>query len=127
MQVPGMRRNCQSSKIYSNPNLPQNNIALYNDRIINHSTIPQNSSEHNPTANFNHNQNKNSSLTYRTKYPTYLPDDFTLDETDGVVKQATGCLSNDALKHAYMISSKLSQNKWTGYAQLTDEELSLIR
>ncbi|CAF2522868.1 unnamed protein product [Rotaria sp. Silwood2] len=130
MQISAIRRNYPSSKIYSNNNnndLSETNSILYNDRIIKPSIMQPNLSEHNIYSTLNYNHNKNPSFTYRTKYSTYLPDDFTLDETSGCVEHSTGIFTDEVLKHVYSISNKLSQNKSVLLVQLTEDELAFTR
>ncbi|CAF3437133.1 unnamed protein product [Rotaria socialis] len=133
MQVSAMRRNCQSSKIYLNNSSSQQNSSLYNDRIINRSAIPSNISERDLSSNLscnqnqNQNQNQKSPFIYQTRFPTYLPNDFTLDETDGLMEHPTGNLTDELFRHVYNISNKLSQNKSTLSSQITDDELRFLR
>ncbi|CAF0775064.1 unnamed protein product [Rotaria sordida] len=128
IQISAMQRNCSSSKIYpDNINLSQTNSLLYNDPIINCSLIQTNLSQHDIDTISNNNHNKNSSFIYQTKYPTYLPDDFTLDETDGLIRHSTGILSNELLQHVNNISNKLIEKKSTLLIQLTDNELAFIQ
>lgn len=119
-QVSPIRRHSESTKIYSTPN----NSLLYNDQILKRSV---NLCEHDVNSPLNHNQKKNQSMIYRTKYPTFLPDNFTLDETVGVIEHSTGPLSNEIFKHLHTISNKLSQNKSNLLVQLTEDELTFIR
>ncbi|CAM4747568.1 unnamed protein product [Rotaria magnacalcarata] len=143
MQVSAMRRNCQSSKIYLNNSSSQQNSSLYNDRFINRSAIPSTISEcdlssnlncnrnqnqtQNQSQNQNQNQNQNSPFIYQTRFPTYLPNDFTLDETDGLMEHPTGILTDELFRHVQNISNKLSQNKSTLIFQITDDELRFLR
>jgi hypothetical protein len=71
----------------------------------------------------NLNQRKNPSIIY----PTYLPDDFTLDETIGLTEHSTGPLSNEVFQHIHTISYKLSENKSNLHIQLTKDEFKFIR
>ncbi|CAF1301960.1 unnamed protein product [Rotaria sp. Silwood1] len=131
-QKTAIRQNCIPFKIYpnnnnNNENFSQTNSILYNDRIINHSLVQTNLSEDDINSTLNYNYNKNPSFIYRTKYPTYLPNDFTLDETDGLVEHSTGVLTNELFTHVLSISNKLSQNKSTLLVQLTDDELTFTK
>jgi hypothetical protein len=112
--VSSIRRHCESTK-----NFPDNNLLLSNDRTIKRSINQSNLSEH----DINSNQRKNHLIVY----PTYLPDDFTLDETAGLTEHSTGPLSNETFKHAKTISYKLSQNKSNLHVQLTEDESKFIR
>lgn len=68
-----------------------------------------------------------SPLTHRTKYPSYLPEDFTVDETEGVVPLATGYLSEEMLRHVRALANKLGQTSNQALVELNDEEFQLIR
>jgi hypothetical protein len=114
-------------QIYPNINLSENNSLLYNDRIIKRSINQSNLSEHDINSTLNQNQKHDQSIIYRTKYPTYLPDDFTLDETNGLTEHSTGPLSNEIFKHVNTISNKLINDKSNLHVQLTEDELKFIR
>jgi len=87
--------------------------------MIQRSTNQINLSEH----DINSNQRKNQSIIYST----YLPNDFTLDETVGLTEHSTGPLSNEIFKYVNSISYKLSQNKSNLHVQLSEDELKFIR
>ncbi|UJR26525.1 hypothetical protein I4U23_007848 [Adineta vaga] len=74
-----------------------------------------------------HNQSKNATIIYQTKYPTFLPHDFTLDETIGLTEHSTSPLSYDVFQHVITVSNKLSQNKAHLLVQLDEDELTFIR
>jgi len=124
LQVLAVRRHCESTKMYPSDNLIPNNSLLYNDQITKRSI---NLCEHDSNSPLNHNQKKNPSMIYRTKYPTFLPDDFTLDETADLTEHSTGPLSNEIFENVHTISNKLSQNKSNLLGQLTDDESRFIR
>jgi len=94
-------------------------------------TIEKNTSNNyvlNDIHSSSNNQGKQNTLfKYRTKYPTFLPDDFTVDETDGLIQQPTGLLSNDAFRHVEMISNKLTMNQSSVVVELTEDEITFIR
>ncbi len=108
-----LRRTCESKKIY----------AERIDRPINRSPVQFNLSEQNLNLAPNSNQRKHQFITY----PTFLPEDFTLDETVGLSEHSTGPLSDEIFKHANTISLKLSQNKSNLHVQLTEDEIKFIR
>lgn len=64
---------------------------------------------------------------HRTKYENYLPEDFTVDETDGVAPLATGYLSEEMLCYVRALANKLSHTHNNALVQLDDEEFQLIR
>ncbi|CAF1046874.1 unnamed protein product [Adineta ricciae] len=64
---------------------------------------------------------------YRTKYPTFLPDDFTVDETEGLTMQTSGLLSDDAFKHVVTIRNKLRADQLSFLVQLNEGETVFIR
>ena len=64
---------------------------------------------------------------YQTKYPTFLPDDFTVDETDSLAKLPTGMLTNEALKHLQTMANKLDDNPTYSMIKLTENEVAFIR
>ncbi|CAF4274305.1 unnamed protein product [Rotaria socialis] len=66
-------------------------------------------------------------FTYRTKYPTFLPNDFTVDETDGLSQLATGLLNNEELQYVKAIANKLGRNSLNLDTRLNDEEARFIR
>lgn len=72
-------------------------------------------------------ENRTCRLLYRTNYPTFLPDDFTADETDGVTMESTGLLTDDAFRNVKSIAMKLRTAQATSLVMLTEEETTLIR
>jgi hypothetical protein len=72
-------------------------------------------------------EQENSSIIYRTKYPTFLPDDFNANEADGLTEQSTGLLNDDVLKHVKNIANKLNINQMNLSIQLNDDETTFIR
>jgi hypothetical protein len=72
-------------------------------------------------------ENKNTSITYRTKYPTFLPDDFTANESEGITEQTTGLLKDEVLKHVKTIANKLNANQSNSLVELNEDETTLIR
>jgi hypothetical protein len=72
-------------------------------------------------------ENKNTSITYRTKYPTFLPDDFTANESEGITEQTTGLLKDEVLKHVKTIANKVNANQSNSLVELNEDETTLIR
>lgn len=68
-----------------------------------------------------------SSMFYRTKYPTFLPADFTVNESEGVTLQSTGHLNPDLLQHVKTIAKKINANQSNLFALLGEDETKLIR
>lgn len=94
--------------------------------------IEKNNSEQESVLNVSHSssnsqEKRNTLFKYRTKYPTFLPDDFTVDETDGLVQQTTGLLTNDVFNHVKTISKKLSVNQSSLAVELDENEITFIR
>jgi len=80
------------------------------------------------SSDVNHSiEKENPLIKYRTKHPTFLPDDFTGDETDGLTEQSSGCLNDDLLKHVKTIGNKLNFNRSNLFIQLTEDETTFIR
>lgn len=75
----------------------------------------------------NNSELRKSPLIYRTNYPTFLPDDFTVDETEGLTMQPSGLLSDEAFKHVITISNKLRVDPLSFRIQLNEEEIIFIR
>jgi hypothetical protein len=75
----------------------------------------------------NNQAKRNTFITYRTKYPTFLPDDFNPDETEGLTEQPTGLLSNDVMKNVKAIANKLSVNQSSLVVELNEDERTFIR
>ncbi|CAF1135320.1 unnamed protein product [Adineta steineri] len=124
IQAAAVRRHYESTKMHPNHNLTQNISLSYNDQLLKRST---NLCEHDINSPLSVNQRKAHLLAHRTVYPTLLPDDFTLDETIGLVEHSTGPLSNEVFNHIHTISYKLSQNKSNLRAQLSEDELVFTR
>jgi hypothetical protein len=80
-------------------------------------------SEHDSNSALNSNQIKLNSFIYETKYPTFLPDDYTLDETNGLTEHSTGPLSKELFKNVNILSNKLCQDISNSCIQLTEDEL----
>ncbi len=72
-------------------------------------------------------EKENSSIKYRTKYPTFLPDDFNANEADGLIEQSTGLLNDDVFKHVKNIANKLNINQINLPIQLNEDETTFIR
>lgn len=66
------------------------------------------------------------SLIYRTKYPTFLPEDFTVDETDGLPLESTGLLAPEIFQHVQSIGSKLTNTQSTAFMELNEAEAKFI-
>ena len=109
-----------SSKIYPNiKNLSENKSSLNEEQTkINRSVIYK----HDMNSNVNLNQSKTSKSS-----PSFLPDNFTLDETTDLTEHSTGPLSIEVFKNVRVISNKLSENKSNLFIQLTEDELLFTR
>lgn len=68
-----------------------------------------------------------SPFVHHTRFPNYLPEDFTVDETEGVIPLATGYLSDEMLRYVHALSNKLSHTHNHALVQLDEEEFQLIR
>ncbi len=107
-----------SSKIYPNiKNLSENKSSLNEEQTINRSIISK------PDVNSNVNLNQSKTI----KSPTFLPDNFTLDETTDLTEHSTGPLSIEVFKNVSIISNKLNENKSNLFIQLTEDELLFTR
>lgn len=73
------------------------------------------------------NETSNNTMVFRTKYPTYLPADFTVDECIGVPAQATGLLNDEFFQCAKMIGMKTSINQLNQFPVLNDDEQKFIQ
>ncbi len=100
-----------------------------NDNNNNKKNLPSNSLDNNNNNNNNNHsiEKRNSSIIFQTKYPTFLPDDFTVDETDGVTLQSTGLLNDADFKHVKTIGNKLNINQSNLHIQLNEDEITFIR
>ncbi|UJR22545.1 hypothetical protein I4U23_025594 [Adineta vaga] len=131
-----METDCIESELY--PVQRQNDLTNsysndnYKKKLPNHSFESPNQSDsaqnNKPiSSTSNTSEPRKSSLIYRTKYPTFLPDDFTADETEGLTIQPTGLLSDDVFQHVKTISSKLFADQSSLAIELTKEELIFIQ
>lgn len=96
------------------------------------SNLPQSSSNNSMNMKskqplFNDQEKENKQFKYRTKYPSFLPSDFTVDETDGVHELPTGFLNTQELHYLKTIAYKLNRNPLMPTMKLTDEEARFIR
>ena len=66
------------------------------------------------------------SFAYRTKYPTFLPEGFTVDETDGLPLESTGLLAPEIFQYVQSIGSKLTNTQSTTFMELNEEEAKFI-
>ena len=69
----------------------------------------------------------NTPMIYRTKYPTFLPTDFTVDELEGLTEQSTNLFTDDFINYVKTIGKKLAANQSTTSVALNDDEVKLIR
>ncbi|CAF0763034.1 unnamed protein product [Adineta ricciae] len=113
------------SRHYEPTKTSANDLQFYDDQRLKR---PRKLSEHdiNSSSVFR-NQQKYPKLGYQTKYPTFLPDNFTLDETIGLAEHPTAPLSHDLFQHVFTVSSKLTQNKSNLYINLNEDESTFIR
>ena len=113
------------SRHYEPAKMSANDLQLYDDQRLKRS---RKLSEHdiNSLSVFR-NQQKHPKLGYQTKYPTFLPDNFTLDETVGLAEHPAAPLSHDLFQRVLTVSSKLSQNKPNSYINLNEDELAFLR
>jgi hypothetical protein len=72
-------------------------------------------------------EQRNTQIIYRTKSPSFLPDDFTVDETEGLTMQSTGLLSQDVFTHVKTIANKLSTTQSNLVVDLNEDETEFIR
>ena len=66
-------------------------------------------------------------MTFRTKHPTFLPADFTVDECVGVSEQASGLLNDEFFQHAKMIGMKSNINQSNQFPVLNDDEKKFLQ
>ncbi|CAF3092333.1 unnamed protein product [Rotaria sp. Silwood2] len=102
------------NEVHSSPTMELNSSQLQSDNAIN------------MTSQSTLNNEENTQIVYRTKYPTFLPDDFTVDETEGSSKQIIGLLSNEELQYAHTIANKLSANPSNLIIELNEDEEKFI-
>ncbi|CAF1512032.1 unnamed protein product [Rotaria sp. Silwood1] len=74
----------------------------------------------------NSQEKENTQTIYRTKYPTFLPDDFTVDETADSSQQIIDLLNDEELQCALTIANKLSANPSTLIIELNEKEAKFI-
>jgi hypothetical protein len=126
MNIPisGARRSYGLTKFCADNDSATGQALLVNDQRFNRST---NLSHYDTNAPVYLSQRKSQPLIYRIKHPTFLPDDFTLDETVGLTEHSTGPLSQEVFRHVITVSEKLSQNKSSLVIHLTEDESTFIR
>lgn len=69
-------------------------------------------------------ESKEDKETVQTNQATYLPDDFSFDESEGLIDQSTGLLKSDLLKTAEVLAAKSHSNS---FCDLNDDETVLVR
>lgn len=71
--------------------------------------------------------NNKKTIQYHTSYPSFLPEDFTVDETVDVIDQTTGLLNSQELSCVETIAKKLNGNLSNLNIELSEDEETFIR
>ena len=77
-------------------------------------------------SNLKHTPAETQSPAYQTKYPTFLPEGFTVDETDGLPLESTGLLAPEIFQYVQSIGCKLTNTQSTTFMELIEEEAKFI-
>ncbi|CAF3634903.1 unnamed protein product [Rotaria sordida] len=141
-QVSSIQRNSDLTNTYTSDNFEKKLTSpspMDDDQVqvlnkVRPSTVELNSSQSQSDNSINitsqstsKNQEKeNTQIVYRTKYSTFLPADFTVDETDDSSEQTIGLLSNEELQYAQTVANKLSTNPSNLVIELNENEAKFI-